>query len=486
MSTTLVPVLSKNWGTDRSWTLDAYRQQGGYQALAKALTMEPGDLVNVVKDSGLRGRGGAGFPTGLKWSFLPPNDGGPRYLVVNADESEPGACKDIPLMMANPHALIEGMAITSYAIGGHHAYIYLRGEVVHVYRRLLAAVAEAREAGLIGEGLGPNKDYTIVIVPHAGAGAYICGEETALLDSLEGRRGQPRLRPPFPAVAGLYASPTVVNNVESIASVPAIIANGAAWFSSMGTEKSKGHGIFSLSGHVANPGQFEAPMGITLRQLIELAGGMRNGHELKFFTPGGSSTQILTKDALDMPLDFEAVAAAGSLLGTRALQIFDETTSVVRTTLRWIEFYKHESCGKCTPCREGNWWLVQMLKKFEAGQAQEGDIEELRSLAKMIQNSSLCGLGKTAPNPVLSTLANFEDEYREHIFDKKCRTGSCRSLTTYVIDPAICKGCTKCARNCPAGAITGELKKPHHIDTDKCIKCGTCKTGCPFGAIKEA
>ena len=326
MTDTLTPVLSANWADERSWKITNYERRGGYQALRKALKMTPDEVINEVKDAGLRGRGGAGFPTGMKWSFVPQDNPNPKYLVVNADESEPGTCKDIPLMMANPHALVEGVIISAYAIRSHFAFIYIRGEVLHVIRRLQQAVREAYSAGYLGKNiLGTGHDLELVV--HAGAGAYICGEETALLDSLEGRRGQPRLRPPFPAVAGLYASPTVVNNVESIASVPAIIANGAAWFSSMGTEKSKGHGIFSLSGHVANPGQFEAPMGITLRQLIELAGGMRNGHELKFFTPGGSSTQILTKDALDMPLDFEAVAAAGSLLGTRALQVFDETTS---------------------------------------------------------------------------------------------------------------------------------------------------------------
>lgn len=411
MSTTLVPVLSKNWGTDRSWTLDAYREQGGYKALEKALTMEPGDLVNTVKDSGLRGRGGAGFPTGLKWSFLPPNDGGPRYLVVNADESEPGACKDIPLMMANPHALIEGMAITSYAIGGHHAYIYLRGEVVHVYRRLLAAVAEAREAGLIGEGLGPNKDYTIEIVPHAGAGAYICGEETALLDSLEGKRGQPRLKPPFPAVEGYNARPTVVNNVESIASVPAIIANGADWFKQMGTEKSTGHGFFSLSGHVANPGQFEAPFGITMRELLDMAGGMRNGHKLKFFTPGGSSVPIWTEAELDVPLDYDTVVANGSMLGTRSLQVFDETTSVVRVVRGWTDFYQHESCGKCTPCREGTYWMRQVMHRLEAGKGIPGDVDLLVDIANNIAGRSFCALGDAAATPILSGIKRFRDEF---------------------------------------------------------------------------
>ena len=374
MTDELTPVLTANWADERAWKLTNYERRGGYQALRKALSTTPADVMELVKDSGLRGRGGAGFPTGMKWSFVPKDNPNPKYLVVNADESEPGTCKDMPLMMASPHTLVEGVIIASYAIGCRYAFIYCRGEVLHIIRRLQQAVREAYSAGYAGKNI-LGSGYDVEVVVHAGAGAYICGEETALLDSLEGRRGQPRLRPPFPAVAGLYASPTVVNNVETIASVPSIIDRGAAWFASMGTEKSKGMTIYSLSGHVKRPGQFEAPLGVTLRQLLELSGGMREGHELKFWTPGGSSTPILTAADLDVPLDYEGMAAAGTMLGTKALQCFDETTSVVRTTLRWIEFYKHESCGKCTPCREGNWWLVQILSKFEAGKAEEGDIE---------------------------------------------------------------------------------------------------------------
>ncbi len=306
---TLTPVLTDHWDQDRSWTLAAYEDRGGYGALKKAMAMRPDDVITAVKDSGLRGRGGAGFPTGMKWGFIPQDNPNPKYLVVNADESEPGTCKDVPLMMASPHTLVEGVIISSYAIRANHAFIYVRGEVLHVVRRLQRAVQEAYRAGHLGKDIH-GYGYDLDLVIHAGAGAYICGEETALLDSLEGRRGQPRLRPPFPAVAGLYASPTVINNVESIASVPSIIAHGAAWFASMGTEKSKGFGIFSLSGHVAKPGQYEAPLGITLRTLIDLAGGVRHGHELKFWTPGGSSTPILTDEHLDVPLDFEAVGEA--------------------------------------------------------------------------------------------------------------------------------------------------------------------------------
>ena len=371
----LTPILTRGWGSDRSWTLESYLSRGGYEGLKKAKTMEPAEIVETVKASGLRGRGGAGFPTGLKWSFLPPDDGLPRYLVVNADESEPGTCKDIPTIMANPHVLIEGIAITSRAINCHHAFVYLRGEVVHVYRRLMNAVKEATEAGLLGD---------LRITAHAGAGAYICGEETALLDSLEGYRGHPRLKPPFPAVAGLYARPTVINNVESISQVTGIFQHSAQWYASMGTEKSKGHGLFSISGHVKNPGQFEAPFGITMRELIELAGGIREGHQLKFWTPGGSSTPVFTEAELDTPLDYESVGAAGSMLGTRALQVFDETTSVVRVITRWIEFYQHESCGKCTPCREGTYWLKQIMLRLEAGKGQEGDIDLLDEIAHNI------------------------------------------------------------------------------------------------------
>ena len=409
-ATTLTPVLSARWDADRSWTLRTYEANGGYQGLRKALTMDAADVVTTVKDSGLRGRGGAGFPTGMKWGFLPAPDGGPRYLVVNADESEPGTCKDIPLMMADPQVLLEGVAITSYAIGCHHAFIYLRGEVVHVYRRLLRAVEEAYAAGHLGTDIH-GSGYDLEVTVHAGAGAYICGEETALLDSLEGRRGQPRLKPPFPAVAGLYARPTVVNNVESIASVPGILVGGSGWFRTMGTDRSPGHGLFSLSGHVARPGQYEAPLGITMRELLEMAGGVREGHELKFWTPGGSSTPIFTAEHLDVPLTYEEVGAAGSMLGTRALQVFDDTVSVVKAVSRWTQFYKHESCGKCTPCREGTFWLAQVLGRLEAGQGTSGDIDLLLDLCDNILGKAFCALGDGATSPITSAIQYFRDEF---------------------------------------------------------------------------
>ncbi|RYP84261.1 NADH oxidoreductase (quinone) subunit F [Nocardioides guangzhouensis] len=419
MTDTLTPVLTDNWDADRAWTLASYESRGGYGALKKALGMDQDAIIEAVKDSGLRGRGGAGFPTGMKWSFIPQANPNPKYLVVNADESEPGTCKDIPLMMASPHTLVEGVIISSYAIRANHAFIYVRGEVLHVVRRLQNAVREAFAAGHLGKDIH-GSGYDLDLVVHAGAGAYICGEETALLDSLEGRRGQPRLRPPFPAVAGLYASPTVINNVESIASVPSIIERGADWFASLGTEKSKGYVIYSLSGHVKKPGQYEAPLGITLRELIDLGGGMREGRQLKFWTPGGSSTPLLTDEHLDVPLDYEAVGAAGSMLGTRALQIFDETTCVVRAVLRWTEFYKHESCGKCTPCREGTWWLVQTLARLEQGQGSEADLDLLLDQCDNILGRAFCALGDGATSPITSSIQYFRDEFIAHLAQGGC------------------------------------------------------------------
>ncbi|HEX6522601.1 MAG TPA: NADH-quinone oxidoreductase subunit NuoF [Streptosporangiaceae bacterium] len=419
MTDILTPVLTEHWDQPDLFTLDGYRRSGGWKALPKALAMERGDVIAMVKNSGLRGRGGAGFPTGVKWGFLPQGDSKPHYLVVNADESEPGACKDVPLMMANPHLLVEGAAIASYAIGASHAFIYVRGEVVHVIRRLRHAVEEAYEAGLLGRDiLGSGFDLDVIV--HAGAGAYICGEETALLDSLEGRRGLPRNKPPFPAVAGVYALPTNVNNVESIASVPAILLNGADWFAGIGTEKSKGYGIFSLSGHITTPGQYEAPLGITLRQLLDLAGGMRAGHQLKFWTAGGSSAGILTDEHLDMPMDFESVAAAGSGLGTRSVQIFDETTCVVRVILRWTEFYQHESCGKCTPCREGTYWLVRVLERLEHGQGTDDDLPKVLDICDNIVGRAFCALGDSVGPPITSAIRYFRDEFLQHQKEGGC------------------------------------------------------------------
>ena len=414
MSTPLTPVLSRFWDEPQPWTLDTYRRHDGYEGLRKALSMSPDDVIALVKESGLRGRGGAGFPTGTKWSFIDRTSAKPKYLVINADESEPGTCKDMPLLLTTPHFVVEGAIIAAYAIGARHAFIYLRGEVVPVLRRLQSAVAEAYAAGYLGTDIC-GAGYDLDLIVHAGAGAYICGEETALLDSLEGRRGQPRLRPPFPAVAGLYACPTVVNNVESIASVAPIIVNGVDWFKSMGTEKSPGFTLYSLSGHVTRPGQYEAPLGITLGELLGYAGGVRAGHELKFWTPGGSSTPLLTAEHLDVPLDYEGMASVGSMLGTKALQIFDETTCVVRAVRRWTQFYAHESCGKCTPCREGTYWLAQIYERLETGRGLPEDLDKLLDVSDAILGKSFCALGDGAASPIISSLKYFRAEYDAHL-----------------------------------------------------------------------
>ncbi|MDQ2707893.1 MAG: NADH-quinone oxidoreductase subunit NuoF [Actinomycetota bacterium] len=426
----LTPVLTRRWVAPRSWSREAYEQAAGYQALRAALVgwgegegpargegvgpAHPDQLIQLVKDSGLRGRGGAGFPTGMKWSFIPQGDTGagakPHYLVINADEGEPGTCKDIPLMMADPHSLVEGCVITSYAIRANFCAIYIRGEALHCIRRVQHAVNEAYAAGYLGKDiLGSGFDLDIVV--HAGAGAYEAGEETALLDSLEGRRAQPRLKPPFPATSGLYAAPTVVNNVETIATVPDIVRGGSEWFRAMGTEKSPGPKIYSLSGHVERPGQYEAPLGVTLRQLLELAGGMKDGIPLKFWTPGGSSTPLLTAEHLDVPLDFEGAAAAGSMLGTTAVMVFNETVSVPWAVMKWTEFYKHESCGKCTPCREGTYWLLQILQRMVAGEGTESDVETILDVCDNVLGRSFCAFGDGAVSPITSGIKYFRQEF---------------------------------------------------------------------------
>ena len=408
----LTPVLTAHWDDPKSFEIESYKKYGGYVALKNSLKMTPDEVIGIVKDSGLRGRGGAGFPTGMKWSFVPQNDGKPHYLVVNADESEPGACKDIPLMLANPHALVEGIAIASYAIRANHAFIYIRGEVPHVIRRVMNAVEQAYAEGLLGKNI-QGSGFNLEVVVHAGAGAYICGEETALLDSLEGRRGQPRLKPPFPAVAGLYASPTVVNNAETLASVPSIILNGADWFKSMGTEKSPGFKLFAVSGHVNRPGIFEAALGTTMSELLDYAGGMRKGSKLKFWIPGGSSVPMLTPDHIDIPMTYEDLAAAGTMLGTGTPMMFDHTTSVVKAVTRWLEFYKHESCGKCTPCREGTYWITGVLEKFEHGKGKEEELEVINDVCGQIAGRSFCALGDAAATPFPGAMKYFADEFRE-------------------------------------------------------------------------
>jgi NADH-quinone oxidoreductase subunit F len=410
----LTPVLTKRWLSPDAWRLDVYERLDGYTALQKALAAHPDELIQLVKDSGLRGRGGAGFPAGVKWGFIPQADGKPHYLVVNADEGEPGTCKDLPLMMADPHSLIEGIIIASYAISANRAFIYVRGEAVHAARRLRHAVAEARAAGYLGTDiLGSGYDLDVVI--HSGAGAYICGEETALLDSLEGYRGQPRLRPPFPATHGLYASPTVVNNVETIATVPYIVLGGAQWFRTMGTEKSPGPKIYSVSGRVNMPGQYECGLGITLRELIELAGGMQPGHQLSFWTPGGSSTPLLTDEHLDVPMDFEGMMSVGTMLGTTAVQVFSDQDCPVYAAYRWMEFYHHESCGKCTPCREGNYWMKQVLRRILSGQGTHEDLDTLLDTCDNLLGRSFCALGDGAASPVISSIQYFRQTYLDYI-----------------------------------------------------------------------
>ena len=426
-----ISVMTRRWNEPRSWTLETYRRLDGYRALPLALGMDPDSIIQMIKDSGLRGRGGAGFPTGMKWGFIPQGDGKPHYLVVNADEGEPGTCKDAPLLMADPHALIEGMIIASFAVRCRHAFIYLRGELVHAGRRLQWAIDEAYAAGFLGRDiLGTGFDLDITL--HRGAGAYICGEETALLDSLEGRRGQPRLRPPFPALAGLYACPTVVNNVETIASVPYIVLHGVEWYRSFGTEKSPGPKIMSLSGHVNRPGQYEFPLGVTFREVLEEGGGVRDGHSLKAWTPGGSSTPMLTAEHLDVRLDFEGVLAAGSMLGTTALMVMDETVCIVRACLRLTEFYAHESCGKCTPCREGNHWMVQILGRLEAGVGSEEDLDTLLDVCDNMLGRAFCALGDGATSPIVSGIRYFRDEFVAHY-----KEGGCPFEGSPLLSPAL-------------------------------------------------
>jgi len=420
----LTPVLTKRFGTDQPWRLANYERLDGYAGLRKAFTLQPDDLITIVKESNLRGRGGAGFPTGMKWQFIPQAKLGeptrPHYVVVNADESEPGTCRDLPLMMIDPHSLLEGIIIACYAVRAEHAFIYIRGEAVHAIRRVCAAVAEAYSAGYLGRdilGSGLNVEVTV----HAGAGAYICGEETALLDSLEGRRGRPRLKPPFPATNGLYDAPTVVNNVGTLASVPYIVLGGAAWYKALGPEGSPGTSIYSLSGRVKNPGQYEAPMGTTLRELLEFAGGMSRGKDLKFWTPGGSSTPLFTTQHLDVALDFDSVVKAGSMNGTSAVMVFDEDDCVVRAVQKWSQFYAHESCGKCTPCREGTYWYIAIYERLENGHATAEDIDTLLDLSDNILGRAFCALADGAVSPVTSSITQFPDEYQSHLNGRGCR-----------------------------------------------------------------
>ncbi len=424
----VVQGMTHRWSEDQPWTLATYERTNGYQGLRKALAMEPDAIIQMVKDSGLRGRGGAGFPTGMKWGFIPQGDGKPHYVVVNADEGEPGTCQDAPLMMTDPHSLIEGILIASYAIRCNHAFIYLRGELVQAGRRLERAIREAYAAGYLGKNvLGSGFDLELTL--HRGAGAYICGEETALLDSLEGYRGQPRLRPPFPAVHGLYGAPTVVNNVETIATVPAIVERGGEWYSGLGVENSAGTRVFSLSGNVANGGNYELELGTPLRELVyDIGGGIPDGRQLKAIIPGGSSVPVLTADEVDTPLDFDSMAQAGTMLGSGAVIVIDDRACMVQLGLRVAQFYMHESCGKCTPCREGTRWMVQILKKLEDGTAAQGELDLLLNVCDRILGNCLCPLGDAAAMPIASYVAKFREEYQRHIDEGGCPFGGESSL----------------------------------------------------------
>jgi len=456
----------------------------GYKALAKVLTeMTPEEVISEIKKSGLRGRGGGGFPTGVKWEFAYNQKETPKYVVCNADEGDPGAFMDRSVLEGDPHSVLEAMAIAGYAIGANHGYIYVRAEYPLAVKRLQIAIDQAREYGLLGKNIF-NTGFDFDIEIRLGAGAFVCGEETALLNSVMGKRGEPRPRPPFPAVKGVWEKPTIINNVETYANISAIILNGAEWFSSIGTEKSKGTKVFALGGKINNTGLVEIPMGTTLREIIfEIGGGIPNGKKFKAAQTGGPSGGCIPAEHLDTPIDYDSLLSIGSMMGSGGLIVMDEDNCMVDIAKFFLEFTVDESCGKCSPCRIGTRRMLELLNKITSGKGEEGDIEKLETLANSIKASSLCGLGQTAPNPVLSTLRYFRDEYEAHIKEKRCPAGVCQALLKFRIDPEKCKGCGICAKNCPTNAISGKVKQPHVIDQDKCIKCGTCMDKCPFDAI---
>ena len=479
-------VALRNCGVINPENIDEYIAVDGYQALGKVLTeMTPQQVIDVILASGLRGRGGAGFPTGKKWSFAAANQADQKYVCCNADEGDPGAFMDRSVLEGDPHVVLEAMAIAGYAIGASQGYIYVRAEYPIAVHRLQIAIKQAREYGLLGKDIfGTGFDFDIDL--RLGAGAFVCGEETALMTSIEGHRGEPRPRPPFPAVKGLFAKPTILNNVETYANIPQIILKGADWFASMGTEKSKGTKVFALGGKINNTGLVEVPMGTTLREIIEeIGGGIPNGKKFKAAQTGGPSGGCIPAEHLDVPIDYDNLLAIGSMMGSGGLIVMDEDTCMVDIAKFFLEFTVDESCGKCTPCRVGTKRLYEMLDKITRGQATMEDLDKLEELCYYIKNNSLCGLGQTAPNPILSTLRYFRDEYVAHIVDKTCAAGVCKHLMKYTIDPEKCKGCTLCARNCPVNAIFGTVKQPHVIDTSKCIKCGACMEKCRFGAISK-
>ncbi len=479
-------VALRNCGVINPEIIDEYIAVDGYQALGKVLTeMSREDVIQTILDSGLRGRGGGGFPTGLKWKFAYASESAQKYVVCNADEGDPGAFMDRSVLEGDPHAVLEAMAIAGYAIGANQGYIYVRAEYPIAVKRLQIAIGQAREYGLLGKDIfGTGFDFDVDI--RLGAGAFVCGEETALLTSIEGHRGEPRPRPPFPAVKGLFNEPTIINNVETYANIPRIILNGPEWFASMGTEKSKGTKVFALGGKITNTGLVEIPMGTTLREIVyEIGGGIPNGKKFKAAQTGGPSGGCIPASLIDTPVDYDSLISIGSMMGSGGLIVMDEDNCMVDIAKFFLEFTVDESCGKCTPCRIGTRRMLEILERITDGRGEDGDIEKLEELAKTIKATALCGLGQTAPNPVLSTLRYFRDEYEAHIYEKRCPAGHCKKLARYTIDPEACKGCSACARKCPVGAITGQIKSPYEIDQSKCIKCGACIETCKFNAISK-
>ncbi len=474
----------KNCGVINPESIDEYIAFGGYTALGKVLTeMKPQEVIDVIKESGLRGRGGGGFPTGLKWQFTANSVSDKKFVACNADEGDPGAFMDRSVLEGDPHAVIEAMAIAAYAVGADQGYIYIRAEYPIAVNRLQIAIDQAREYGLLGKNIfetGFNFDLDIRL----GAGAFVCGEETALISSIEGHRGEPKPRPPFPAVKGLFGQPTLLNNVETYANITAIINNGAEWFKSIGTEKSKGTKVFAVGGKINNTGLVEVPMGTTLREIIyDIGGGIPNGKQFKAAQTGGPSGGCIPAHLIDTPIDYDSLISIGSMMGSGGLIVMDEDTCMVDIAKFFLEFTVDESCGKCAPCRIGTKRLLEILEKITSGKGTLEDIDKLEELCYSIKDSAFCGLGQTAPNPILSTLKYFRDEYIAHVVDKKCPAGVCKALLSYVIEPDKCKGCSLCAKKCPVGAISGEIKNPFTIDTEKCIKCGVCMDSCKFGAI---